>query len=201
MASVDTTSATMQSTMLELLNRPKTMKKLTDEINSTVTNHLVNESDISNLPYLQAVVKETLRLHPPGPLLRRSPMVDKKINGYDIKSGTKMFVNCYAIMRDPKAWDQPDEFIPERFLNDNRSIDFKGQDFRYLPFGSGRRACLGVSHSLYVMHATLAALIQCFDWKINGGDEKAGVNVATGYAGAMASSLVCCPVVRFNPFD
>ncbi|KAK3217698.1 hypothetical protein Dsin_011668 [Dipteronia sinensis] len=201
MASVDSTSTAMQSAMAEIINRPEIFKKLREEINSVVgSNQLVKESDVPNLPYLQAVLKETLRLHPPGPMLRRTATVDSKINGYDIKAGTKMFVNCYAIMRDPNVWKDPDKFMPERFLNCcDRVMDFKGQDFCYLPFGSGRRACFGAPHAAYVIHATVASLVQCFDWKLEGGD-KAGIDIVSGYTGAMAHPLVCYPIVNFDPF-
>ncbi|KAL5744122.1 hypothetical protein ACOSQ2_027238 [Xanthoceras sorbifolium] len=200
MASVDSTSTAMQSAMAELINHPEIFKKLREEINSVVgSNRLVKESDVPNLPYLQAVLKESLRLHPPGPMLRRTATVDSKINGYDIKAGTKMFVNCYAIMRDPKAWKKPEKFIPERFLDCDRVMDFKGQDFRYLPFGSGRRSCSGAAHASYVIHTTVAALVQCFDWKLEDGD-KAGIDIVSGYTGAMAHPLVCYPIVNFNPF-
>ncbi|KAI9161327.1 hypothetical protein LWI28_016372 [Acer negundo] len=199
MASVDSTSTAMQSAMAELINRPEIFKKLREEINSVVgSNQLVKESDVPNLPYLQAVLKETLRLHPPGPMLRRTATVDSKINGYDIKAGTKMFVNCYAIMRDPNVWKDPEKFMPERFLDCcDRVMDFKGQDFGYLPFGSGRRACFGAPHAAYVIHATVAALVQCFDWKLEDGD-KAGIDIVSGYTGAMAHPLVCYPSVHGN---
>ncbi|KAK3217693.1 hypothetical protein Dsin_011663 [Dipteronia sinensis] len=172
----------MQSAMAELINRPEIFKKLREEINSVVgSNQLVKESDVPNLPYLLTFLKETLRLHPPGPMLRRTATVDSKINGYDTKVGTKMFVNCYAIMRDPNVWKDPEKFMPGRFLDCCvRVMDFKGHDFDYLPFESGRRACFGAPHTAYVIPATMAALVQCFDWKLEGGD-KAGIDILSGY--------------------
>ncbi|KAJ4706489.1 putative Cytochrome P450 [Melia azedarach] len=202
MAVVDSTATTMQSAMAELINRPHAFKKLREEINTVVgSNRLITESDVPNLPYLQAIFKEILRLYPPASLLWRTCAVDTKINGYDVKSGTKIFVNIHAIMRDPNTWKEPDKFLPERFLEPgSQQMDFKGQDFRFLPFGSGRRACLGSSYALSVMLATVGSLVQCFDWKLKGVD-KADIDTVTGDTGALAHSLVCYPIICFDPFN
>ncbi|KAK3446794.1 hypothetical protein EUGRSUZ_A02421 [Eucalyptus grandis] len=199
-AGVDTTSASMQWAIIELLKHPHTLRKLREEIDTAVgSTRLVNESDVPNLPYLQAVVKETLRLHNPGPMLRRKCNSDCEINGYDIKAGTNILVNAYAIMHDPGTWEDPDEFVPERFMagdRDDHHMELKGQDFHFLPFGSGRRACIGAAHATIVMHTTIGGLIQCFDLK---GAEKVDIKLATGYSGAMANPLVCYPIGRLNP--
>ncbi|XP_030453217.1 cytochrome P450 93A2-like [Syzygium oleosum] len=199
-AGVDTTSASMQWAIIELLKHPQLLKKLRKEIDSAVgSTRLVNESDVQNLPYLQAVVKETLRLHTPGPLLRRKCNSDCEINGYDIKAGTNILINAYAIMHDPGTWENPDEFVPERFMvgeGDDHHMELKGQDFHYLPFGSGRRACIGVAHAAIVMHTAIGGLIQCFDLK---GGEKVDIKLVTGYSGAMANPLVCYPIGLLNP--
>lgn len=101
----------MQSAMVELFNHPAVLAKLSGEIDSVVgSSRLVNESDVPNLPYLQAIVKETLRLHTPGALLRRTCSADCKINGYDVKAGTKILVNAHAIMHDPDTWTDPNRF-------------------------------------------------------------------------------------------
>lgn len=193
--------------MTELINHPEVFKKLRVEIESVVgSSRLVKESDVPNLPYLQAVIKEALRIHPPGALLRRQCQQDCNLGGFDIKEGTKILVNIYAIMRDPKSWDEPDKFVPERFLNNNFSdqafeqMGTKGQDFRFLPFGSGRRACMGEPHASIVLHATIGALIQCFDWELPKDGEKVDVQVVKGYAGAVAHTLVCYPITHFDPF-
>ena len=200
MAGVDTTAAAIRWAMVELINHPNIFQKLREEIDSVIgNNRLIKESDAPTLPYLQAVVKEILRLHPPGPLLRRLSNKASKINGFDIKEGTRVFINVYMIMRDPNVYQEPEKFRPERFLSGN-STEIKGQDFHYLPFGSGRRACPGASHAMFVMHATIGALIQCFDWKVKDG-EKIDVGSSTGYSGAFAFPLVCYPVTRFDPFQ
>ncbi|KAJ4821920.1 hypothetical protein Tsubulata_049385 [Turnera subulata] len=204
-AGVDTTAATIEFAIMELLNNPNILEKLREEINSVVgTNRLVKESDVPNLPYLQAIVKETMRVHPSGPLLRRQCNKDSKINGYDIKAGDRILINMYAITRDSRLWSVPEKFLPERFLTNHKDgvgqIDYcKGQDFSFLPFGSGRRACPGASHGLIVTHTTLGALVQCFDWKVKD-EEKMDIKLVTGYSGAMALPLVCYPITHFNPF-
>lgn len=195
--------------MAQLINHPDVFKKLRDEIKSIVgPNRLVKESDVSKLPYLRAVVKESLRLHPPGPIIHRLCTNDCKINGYDIKANTKTLINAHAIMRDPEIWKEPNEFIPERFLvnfsqnNNGRDCEMKlmkGQDFSYIPFGGGRRGCSGAPHAYMVMHATIGAFVQCFDWKVKGGD-KVDISVGLGFAGAMAVPLICYPITHFDPF-
>ncbi|KDO57269.1 hypothetical protein CISIN_1g045055mg, partial [Citrus sinensis] len=148
MAGTDTSSAAMQWAMGELLNRPEAFNKLREEINAVVgPNRLVKESDVQNLPYLRAVIRETLRLHPSAPLIIRECAEDCMVNGSLVKAKTRVLVNVYAIMRDPELWANPDEFMPERFLERSgekigeHQMEFKGQNFRYLPFGSGRRGC------------------------------------------------------------
>jgi len=185
--------------MAEIMNNPGVLTKVREEIDAEVgSSRLVTESDLPNLPYLQAVVKEVLRLHPTAPFVLRESAEECTINGYDIKSQTRTLINVYAIMRDPEAWANPEEFIPERFLVDD-SDETKGGDFRYLPFGSGRRGCPGSSLALTVIQGTVASLIQCFDWKTKGGERvclKEGSSFSTG----LAKPLVCYPVTRFNPF-
>ncbi|KDP38131.1 hypothetical protein JCGZ_04774 [Jatropha curcas] len=199
-AGVDSTAASIQWAIAEVINNPEILKKLREEIHSKVgSNRVVKESDIPNLPYLQAIVKETLRKYPAGPLLRRESNIDTNLNGYDLKAGTKILINAYAIMQDPNIFKEPEKFIPERFLVDHQEMDFYGQGFHFLPFGSGRRACIGQSHALTVTYTTIASLIQCFDWKLKDG-EKFDVKLTSGYSGAMAVPLVCYPIIRFDPF-
>lgn len=206
MAGTDTSSAAMQWAMGHLINNPKAFGKLRHEINSVVgANRLVKESDIPNLPYLRAVIRETLRLHPSAPLIIRESAEDCKLNGSFVKAKTRMLVNVYAIMRDPDLWNNPDEFIPERFMDGSgekigeHQMEFKGQNFRYLPFGSGRRGCAGASLAMLVMHAAVGALVQCFDWKAmkkdnDDGDDKVDLSQGSGFAAEMAHPLVCYPI-------
>lgn len=140
LAGTDTTAT--QWAMAELINNPGMFKKLRDEIVSTVDiDRLVNESDVPKLPYLRAVVKETLRLHTSAPLILRECREDCLVNGYLMRTGTRVLINAEAIMRDPGEWKDPDKFIPERFLEGRPDPDgilkhqkkFKGQNFRYVP--------------------------------------------------------------------
>ena len=144
------------------------MGKARREIDSVVgKNRLVEESDIINLPYLQAIVKETPRLHPAGPLIVRESSTDCTIGGYDIPAGTRLFVNAWAIGRDPNHWENPLEFRPERFVNEDGTLKsqlaVRGQHFCLLPFGSGRRGCPGTSLALQIVQTSLASMIQCFE--------------------------------------
>ncbi|CAN1133598.1 3,9-dihydroxypterocarpan 6A-monooxygenase [Linum perenne] len=191
-AGVDTTAATIQFAIAELINNPRILTKLRQEIDSIVgTNRILQESDVPKLPYLQAIVKETLRMHPPGPLLRRQCNTDTQINDYTIKAGTRIIVNAYAIMREKDTWNDPDVFDPERFSE----MGYKGNECRFLAFGGGRRACPGMNHGLIVTHTTIGGLVQCFDWKLKGAD-MVDIKLVTGYSGAMASPLVCYPIPR-----
>ncbi|KAJ6363343.1 hypothetical protein OIU78_003505 [Salix suchowensis] len=134
-AGTDTSAAAMHWAMGELINNPRAFKKLRDEINTVVgPDRLVKESDVPNLPYLKAVMRETLRLHPSAPLIIRECAEDCKVNGSYIKAKTRVLVNVYAVMRDPESWANPDEFMPERFLESSdekigeHQMEYKGQN-------------------------------------------------------------------------
>lgn len=202
MASVDTVSTAIKRTLAQLIYHPQMINNVRKEIGSVIEeSRLIMQPDIPRLPYLQAVIKESLRLNPPGPLLRRISNIDCKINGYDIKAGTRILINTYAIMRDPKRFKEPEKFFPERFMSENqRQIESKVvQDFNFIPFGAGTRACLGASLASFVVHSTLGALIQCFDWKVQD-CEKLYFNHETRFGGESTFPLVCYPVARFDPF-
>ncbi|KAJ4829707.1 hypothetical protein Tsubulata_027572 [Turnera subulata] len=206
-AGTDTSALTSQWILAELINHRRVFSKLREEINSVAgPNRLVKESDLPNLPYLQAVVKEALRLHPPSPIVLRECIEDCKINGYDLKGKTRMIVNVYTIQRDPSLWTDPEEFIPERFMVDSdknpeqRQLDIRGQNFSYLPFGTGRRACPGSSLAYTVVQFTIATLVQCFDWEVKGG-EKINMDEGSGFSMGMAHQLESYPITHFNPFS
>ncbi|KAA8546803.1 hypothetical protein F0562_003232 [Nyssa sinensis] len=148
------------------------MQKLQAEIRSCVGKKpKVGTNDIAKLTYLKMVVKETLRMHPAGPLLiPRETIQQCKIggnNGYTIYPKTRVLVNVYAIGRDPNNWKNPHVFYPERFEDNN--IDFKGNHFELLPFGAGRRICPGLAMAIGTIEFTLANLLYCFDWELPGG--------------------------------
>ncbi|KAF7819048.1 3,9-dihydroxypterocarpan 6A-monooxygenase [Senna tora] len=196
-ARCDTTSMLLQWAMIEIINHPQVLKKLREELNSVVgTERLVKESDVKKLKYLHAVVKEVIRLHPPAAFTIRQPAEDCNINGYHIKSETRTIINIYAIMRDPETWDKALEFIPERFMHSN--IDQCYLNLKYFPFGIGRRSCPGSSLALAVAHVTIAALIQNFDWKAEGGRDRVEAEEGPGLTMGLTKPLVCYPMTRLN---
>ncbi|KAI5061309.1 hypothetical protein GOP47_0023814 [Adiantum capillus-veneris] len=162
----DTSSLMIEWALAELLANPEKLKLAQEELVRVVgTTRPISELDIPHLPYLQAVVKETMRLHPTGPLLiphfTNEPC---KIFDYEIPSKTLAFVNVWAIGRDPKTWKDPLKFYPERFFDSD--IDPRGQHFELLPFGSGRRICPGLALGLVSVNLVLGSLIHCFDWML-----------------------------------
>nr|TKS01845.1 hypothetical protein D5086_0000169520 [Populus alba] len=205
-----TTAHSMQWLMAEMINHPEVFKKLREEMDSVVgRDRLVEDSDIPSLHYLQAVVKETLRLHPPAPIITRLSREDCKFGGFDVPRGTLAVVNAHSVMRDPEVWDKPDEFYPERFLlaipkeEADEKTGRKGQDLNFWSFGGGRRRCPGVNLAFSLINATVAAMVQCFDWKLDGAEYMARVNMEAtpGVTMSLAHPLLCLPVVHCNPFD
>lgn len=167
MAGTETASTTIEWAISELLGNPKTMIKVKAELEEVIgsNNKSLIESDIPKLPYLQAVVKETFRLHPPAPLLiPRKVTKDFNFMGYDIARNTQVMVNAWAIGRDPEYWDDSTAFKPERFLGSN--VDYRGQHFELLPFGAGRRMCAGLPLADRMLHIILGSLLHHFDWEM-----------------------------------
>ena len=144
---------TVEWAISELLRKPEIFEKATEELDRVIgKERWVTEKDIPNLPYIEAIVKETMRMHPVAPMLApRFSREDINIAGYDIPKNTIVLVSVWTIGRDPAIWEQPLEFIPERFIGKN--IDVKGHDFELLPFGSGRRMCPGYSLGLKVIQS------------------------------------------------
>ncbi|KAJ4955601.1 hypothetical protein NE237_012384 [Protea cynaroides] len=127
-----------------------------------IVDRQVDESDIKNLIYLQAIVKETLRLYPPGPVLPHQAMEDYHVAGYHVSKDTILLMNIWKLQRDPNVWSDPDEFRPERFLTTHAEIDFKTQQHEYIPFSAGRRICPGITFVTQVFHLALARLLHGF---------------------------------------
>jgi cytochrome P450 len=194
-----TSAEAMQWTIAELINHPDVFNKVREEIKYVVgSTRLVEDSDVPNLPYLQAVVKEAIRLHPPAPVVIKECLQDCKIKDFDILEKTMVAINLYTIMRDAKIWDYPNDFRPERFMISSKEKD----GMEYIPFGAGRRGCPGSKLALSLIHTTIATMVQCFDWKVGGEGDHAKVNmqVGPGISMPMAQPLICLPVVHFNPF-
>ncbi|CAL9214788.1 unnamed protein product [Arabidopsis halleri] len=164
-AGVSTSASTLIWAITELVRNPKVMKKVQDEIRTTLGDkkERITEQDLTKLHYFKLVVKEIFRLHPAVPfLLPRETLSHVKIQGYDILAKTQIMINVYAIARDPELWINPDEFNPDRFLDS--SIDYKGLNFELLPFGSGRRICPGMTMGITLVELTLLNLLYFFDW-------------------------------------
>lgn len=199
-AGTDTSAITVEWALAELINHPNILQNAVQEIDSFVgKGRLVEESDIPSLPYLQAIVKETLRLHPTGPMIVREASEDCTIAGYDIPARTRLFVNVWAINRDPNHWEDALEFKPERFLSkDNANLDVRGQHYHFLPFGTGRRGCPGTTLALQVVQTTLATLIHCFEFKVEGGKSSVDMEEGAGLTLPRAHPLKCIPVSRIS---
>ncbi|KAM1079864.1 hypothetical protein TB2_014229 [Malus domestica] len=168
MAGSETTSSTTEWALTELLCNPATLVEAKAELNRVIgPSRKIEESDIDNLPYLQGIIKETLRLHPPIPfLVPRKAMHDTSFMGYFVPKDTQVFVNAYAIGRDPDAWrDEPTLFKPERFIGSK--TDYRGQNYELVPFGAGRRMCAGVPLAHRMLHLTLGTLLHQFDWSLD----------------------------------
>ncbi|XP_065856771.1 iridoid oxidase-like [Euphorbia lathyris] len=163
----ETTSGTIDWIMAELFRNPHSMERVKEELNRVIgPKRKVEESDIDELPYLQAVIKESMRLHPVIPfLIPRKTTEETKFMEYVIPKDTQVFVNAWAIGRDPEDWEDPLSFNPERFLGSN--IDYRGQNFELIPFGSGRRICMGMALAHRILHLTVGSLLHSFDWEFH----------------------------------
>ncbi|XP_019071776.1 cytochrome P450 CYP82D47 [Vitis vinifera] len=160
----DTTSVTLTWAISLLLNNPHVLRKAQEELDTHVgKERLVNEMDISKLVYLQAIVKETLRLYPAAPLSgQRQFIQDSVLGGYHIPKGTRLLLNLTKIQRDPRVWLNPTKFQPSRFLTTYKDVDVKGKHFVLTPFGGGRRICPGAAFALQVLPLTLANFLHKF---------------------------------------
>ncbi|KAK2971479.1 hypothetical protein RJ640_020885 [Escallonia rubra] len=190
----DALSATVVWTMTELIKNPVVMKKVQEEVRALVGEKgRVDEDDLQELLYLKAVIKEAMRLHPPAPLLIPRETMDRcVIEGYEIQPKTLVYVNVWAIGRDPESWETPEEFSPERFLDS--TIDYKGQDFEFLPFGGGRRGCPGISMGAATVELALANLLYSLDWELPSGMKKEDVDSDTTQGLAMHKKNALCLV-------
>ncbi|CAI0452082.1 unnamed protein product [Linum tenue] len=202
-AGTDTSAASLEWALSELINYPKVLQKAREEIDRVVgPDRLVEESDGPNLVYIHAVIKEAFRLHPAIPMITRKCVQECEIGGYKIPENSMLFVNMWSVGRNPKYWADPLEFRPERFLDSH--VDMKGQHFELLPFGSGRRICAGMSLALQELPAALAAVIQCFDFEVVGPDGEVvrgkehpvDMSERQGLTVPKATDLVCVPVAR-----
>ncbi|XP_073525812.1 uncharacterized protein [Phyllobates terribilis] len=187
-AGTDTSARTMEWAISLLLNHPWVFQKARDEIDTNVgPARLVEDSDLPHLSYLQCVVNETLRLYPMGPLLvPHFSSVDATVAGYHVPKGTVVLANAWALHRDPRVWDEPLVFKPERF----KWADGGGGGYKYVPFGVGRRSCPGANLAVRMVMLTLATWIQYFDWDTVDVSEVDMEEMANGLAMGKVHDLV-----------
>ena len=193
----DTSSNTIEFAMAEVMHNPEIMKRVQEELEVVVgKDNVVEESHIHELPYLHAVMKETLRLHTALPLLvPHCPSQTTNVGGYTIPKGSRVFINVWAIHRDPSIWEKPLEFDPTRFLDAN--WDFSGNDFNYFPFGSGRRICAGIAMAERTVLYFVATLLHLFDWTIPQG-EMLDTSEKFGIVLKKKTPLVAIPTPRLS---
>ncbi|KAI4371977.1 hypothetical protein MLD38_010265 [Melastoma candidum] len=199
-ASMDTSATAVDWAMVELIRNPRIMKKLQNELESTIgLDRVVEESDLEGLRYLDMVIKETFRLHPVAPLLLpHESTEDCVINGYSIPAKSRLIVNIWSIGRDPSIWSEAEKFIPERF--EESSVDVRGRDFQLLPFGAGRRGCPGLQLGLTLVRLMLAQLVHCFDWELPDGVRPSDLDMREefGITVPRAEHLVVIPTYRLR---
>lgn len=200
----DSPASTTQWAMAEIINNPNILRRLREEIDFVVgKKRLVQETDLPKLPYLQAVIDETLRMHPVGAVFPREFQQECTIGGFYVAKGTTLVFNSYAVMRDPDYWEDPHKFKPERFLASSGSWqeeERREQAMKLLPFGGGRIRCPG-SNVAIIVGTAIGVMVQCFDWKIKRGyevnmEETSGLQFFL----ALAHPLECIPLSRtLNP--
>ncbi|XP_074273180.1 cytochrome P450 76AD1-like [Silene latifolia] len=198
-AGTDTTSNVLEWAMTELLCNPEKMVKAQTELDQVVGKNsgTIQESDISKLPYIQAVVKETMRLHTPGPfLIPHKADKDVELCGYMVPKNAQIWVNTWSIGRDPNVWPDALLFSPERFLGSE--VDTKGRDFELIPFGSGRRICPGMPLAYRMVHLMLATLLYSFDWKHANGLNPEDIDVEEKFGLTLQKTqpLLAIPLTR-----
>ena len=177
-AGTDTTGTALEWAMSELICHPEAMAKAQLEVREVLGHGraIIGNSDLAKLHYLRMVIKEVLRLHPPGALLPRKTREDCKIMGYDMLKDTNIYINVFAISRDPRYWNNPEEFNPGRFENNN--VDYNGNSFEFTPFGGGRRQCPGIAFATSLLEITLANFLYHFNWMLPGEASSASLDMS-----------------------
>ncbi|CAL9229119.1 unnamed protein product [Arabidopsis halleri] len=195
----ETVALAIEWVLTELLRSPENMKRVQDEIASVVglDRWRVEDTHLEKLTFLKCTLKETLRLHPPFPLLLHETVEDTEVSGYFIPKGSRVMVNTYALGRNPDSWSDPEIFNPGRFL-DPCAPDLKGNNFEFVPFGSGRRSCPGMQLGLYAFELAVAHLLHCFTWSLPDGMKSGDVDTVEGPGLTVpkATPLVAVPTTR-----
>lgn len=201
LAGMDTSASAIEWTLAELIKNPKAMKKLQRELEQVVgLDGMVDESHIFDLKYLDCVVKESMRLHPPVPIAVHESMEDCEVEDFNIPKKTRLMVNIWAIGRDSGAWTDPEEFLPDRFIGSN--VDLRGRDYELIPFGTGRRGCPGLQLGLTMVQLVVAQLVHCFDWELSHGLLPSELDMSEdfGLVVARANHLMLIPTYRLNKY-
>ena len=202
-AAIETTLWSIEWALAEVVNHPAVQRKVRDEIRDVIgDDEPITESNIHRLPYLQAVIKETLRLHSPIPLLvPHMNLEEAKLGGYTIPKGSKVVVNAWWLANNPELWDKPEEFRPERFLGEEKAVDATvgGKvDFRFLPFGVGRRSCPGIILALPILALIVGKLVRSFEMVPPPGVEKLDVSEK---GGQFSLHIAKHSVIAFHPIS
>ncbi|KAK1423399.1 hypothetical protein QVD17_18701 [Tagetes erecta] len=192
-AGTDTSTTTLEWAMTEVLRNPRIMTKAKEELGEVIgKGKILKEDDISRLPYLSCIVKETLRMHAPVPFPLRKVIKQVELNGYTIPVGTQVLVNVWAIGRDPAVWDDSLEFKPERFLESG--LDFQGRDFDLIPFGAGRRICPGLPLAIRMVPVMLGSLLNNFNWNIDPKIEHEAFDMSAKFGITLTKAKPLCAI-------
>ncbi|XVF62145.1 hypothetical protein PTKIN_Ptkin08bG0193500 [Pterospermum kingtungense] len=194
----ETVASAIEWALSELMKSPEDMKRVQQELAEVVgLDRRVEESDMEKLPFLKCCLKETLRLHPPIPLLLHETAEDAVVAGYRIPAKSRVMINAWAIGRDKGSWEDPEAFKPSRFLKEGVP-DFKGSNFEFIPFGSGRRSCPGMQLGLYALDLAVAHLLHCFTWELPDGMKPSELDMSDvfGLTAPRATRLYAVPKKR-----
>ena len=194
----ETVASAIEWAMAELIRSPDDLKRVQKELEDVVgLTRRVDESDLDKLTYFRCCIKESLRLHPPIPLLLHETAKEAVVGGYRIPKQARVMINAFAIGRDPNSWSDPDSFKPGRFLNEGVP-DFKGGNFEFIPFGSGRRSCPGMQLGIYALEMCVANLLHCFTWGLPDGMKPSELSMDDifGLTAPRASRLIAVPTPR-----
>ncbi|KAL5224228.1 hypothetical protein ABZP36_010867 [Zizania latifolia] len=199
----ETVASAIEWAMAEMMHSPDDLRRLQQELADVVgLDRNVAESDLDKLPFLKCVIKETLRLHPPIPLLLHETAEDCAVGGYSVPRGSRVMINVWAIGRDRGAWKDADVFRPSRFTpeGDAAGLDFKGGCFEFLPFGSGRRSCPGMALGLYALELAVAQLAHGFNWALPDGMKPSELDMSDifGLTAPRATRLYAVPTPRLT---
>ncbi|KAF3513359.1 hypothetical protein F2Q69_00000244 [Brassica cretica] len=197
-AAIESVALELEWLLADLIKHPQVMRKAQEEVQRIVgTKSKITNNEIDQMQYLKCVIKETMRLHPAGTVPRETSSKWIKVGGYDIPPKTKLLVNLFAVQRDPKIWENPEDFIPERFLD--KSIEYMGSK-GYAPFGFGRRNCPGMAYGNALIEEIMANLLYRFDWKMPDGSKPEEINMEEicQFVVAKKYPIKLVPVPRFK---